>query len=134
VGPRAYKIPSDEEVVSAITQVMGKRGIVRSQKLLKRLVDEVLRKIDPGYGVSLPRVRKLAIASGFAQLEMKTRRTDGRRKGLKECPVCGARLARIKNKTIEDKTTSFELKCLTCGYFTGAVLRVPTRYVFVKRV
>ena len=129
-----YRVPSDEEVVAAITSVLSRHGIVRSQKRLKLLVDGQLSRIDAKYRVSLPRVRQLAVASGFAQVNIHSRRAPQSSDLPIECPVCGQKMAPIRNKTLEGKrAVSFERKCGRCGYFTGRLGRVPTRYVFHKK-
>jgi C4-type Zn-finger protein len=133
-----YKIPSDRQVIEALSAVFKVRRVVGSQHSLKKLVDKELRefsKDDEGkkvtYKVSQPRLRRLTIKSGVANIEIHSRESV-MKTSLGKCPVCGSRLNRVKNLTVFGGTVTLGYQCKTCKYWTGLKQRVPTRYVFTR--
>ena len=125
----SYHIASDEQVGKVLQKVLKKTHTIDSQSLLKRLIMDELKKIDPLFGVSPQRLRKLAIASPFISLEIHSRGGNPK-KILKGCPVCNHRLKQIKNLTIWGGKVTIEFQCPGCGYWTGKKKRIPTRYIF----
>lgn len=130
---KPYRIPPDEVVVAAITKVLARHGRVRSQTRLRALVQESLRTIDAAYAAGGERVRRLAVRSGFARLDIRARNDDAPADSKKGCAVCGGRLRRTKNRTLEGKVVGVGWRCGRCGFFSGKQARVPTRYVFYKK-
>lgn len=133
-----YKIPSDRQVIEALRGVFKKRRVVGSQQMLKKLTDKELRetlKDEEGkrvtYKVSQPRLRRLTIKSGVADIDIHCRESV-MKTSLGNCPVCGSRLKRVKNLTVFGGTVTLGYQCKTCGYWTGLKQRVPTRYVFTR--
>jgi len=133
-----YKIPSDRQVIEALRGVFKKRRMVGSQQMLKKLADKELRetlKDEEGrkatYKVSQPRLRRLTIKSGVADIDIHTRESV-MKTSLGNCPVCASRLKRVKNLTVFGGTVTLGYQCKTCGYSTGLKQRVPTRYVFTR--
>lgn len=127
----AYRIPSDERVRASLARVFSTRQIVDSQRRLKALVEKDM-KGDERYRVGEPRLRLLAIDSGLVDLEILCRDTDEMR-SLVRCPVCGARLKKVRNMTVFGGTVTLGYRCERCRYWTGLKRRVPTRYVFTRR-
>jgi hypothetical protein len=68
--PKAYKIPSDEEVLTAIQRVITKHHTISSQTRLKNYVEGELKSLDKGYRVSGLRIRRLALKSKYFHLEI----------------------------------------------------------------
>ena len=126
-----YRIPSDERVRQALSRVFATRHSVDSQRKLKRLVEKDLRT-EEVFRVGESRLRQVAIDSGLVELEILCRET-GDRKSLVKCPVCGERLARVRNMTVFGGTVTLGYRCGRCGYWTGLRKRVPTRYIFTRR-
>jgi len=133
-----YKIPSDEQVFTALREVFNKRRVVTSQYALKRLVDKELRIISKdekggkaSHKVSQPRLRLLTIKSGIADVETHCRESI-KKTSMARCPVCASKLKRVKNLTVFGGTVTLGYQCKTCGYWTGLKQRIPTRYVFSK--
>ena len=148
-----YKIPSDEEVLTAIQRVILKHHTITSQHRIKLLVEDELKKIDGKFRVSGSRIRKLVLRSKYFHLqidykvppkdevkkEVKTkpkgkksrRKTPGPK--LKACPVCGSKVKKIKNKTLKGGFITTSFKCTGCPYHTGIPVRLPARYVFSIR-
>jgi hypothetical protein len=125
----SFHIPSDKQLTDLIKRVLKKAHTIQSQSLLKKLIMDELKKRDKVYGVSPQRLRKLAIKSAFASLEIHSRDGDPNRI-LKGCPVCDHNLKQVKNLTIWGGVVTIEFQCPNCGYWTGKRKRVPTRYVF----
>lgn len=128
----SYKIPTDEEVLRAIKNVMSTYGVVNSQTKLKELVERELRGTDKDYHVSPRRLRVLALSSDDVRVEIHCRESDTK-KGINKCPVCNHKLKFVKNKTIFDGVVIIGHECTHCPYWTGLKRRVPTRYVFTAR-
>lgn len=127
-----YKIPSDEDVLRAIKNVMNSYGVVNSQTKLKELVDRELRVTDKDFLVSPRRLRVLALSSDHVRVEIHSRETDKKR-GIGKCPVCNHKLKLVKNKTIFNGVVIIGHECTHCPYWTGLRRRIPTRYVFTAR-
>jgi len=127
----AYRIPNDERVKESLRRVFSTRQVVDSQRKLKGLVERDL-KGQERYKVGGPRLRLLAIDSGLVDLEILCRDTDEMR-SLVKCPVCGARLKKVRNMTVFGGTVTLGYRCERCRYWTGLKRRVPTRYVFTRR-
>jgi C4-type Zn-finger protein len=133
-----YKIPSDKQVIEALRAIFKNRRMVGSQHSLKKLVDKELLELSKSeegkkvtYKVSQPRLRRLTIRSGVANIEIHGRESVTRT-SLGKCPVCGSRLKRVKNLTVFGGTVTLGYQCKTCKYWTGLKQRVPTRYVFAR--
>lgn len=127
-----YRIPKNGEVVLAIRNVLVRYRSVESQRRLKELVENELNQGDEEYRVSGPRIRKLAIVSGIADVEVHTRGNGKKWKGTK-CPVCGTKLTESKNMTVYGDTVTIGYQCPRCTYCTGKDRRAPSRYVFSRR-
>ena len=127
----SYRIPKDEQVLAALRRATDLKPTVDSQRKLKRLVDKELRD-EEGFRVGEERLRRLAIDSKWFDLRILTRETE-RKKAITKCPVCDARLGRLRNMTVFGGTVTLGYRCATCGYWTGLKRRVPVRYTFVRR-
>src|SRR5712691_12792204 len=131
-GPMpSYRIPSDERVRDSLVRVFRTRPMVVSQRKLKQLVEKDL-KGDERYRVGEPRLRLLAIDAGLVDLEIRCRDTEEMR-SLVKCPVCGARVKKVRNMTVFGGTVTLGYRCERCRYWTGLKRRVPPRYVFSRR-
>ncbi len=128
----SYKIPSDDEVLTSIKNVMNNLGVVNSQTKLKELVERDLKESDKNYSVSPRRLRILALSSDFVRVEIHSRETESKRSTSK-CPVCNHKLKLVKNKTIFDGVVNIGHECTNCPYWTGMKRRIPTRYVFTVK-
>lgn len=124
-----YKIPEDARVVAAIRAALLRHGIVNSQRKLTRLVLRELRREDPGFAVGEERIRRLAIKEDLATLAIHCRDSE-LRTTAGNCPVCGARMKRVRNTTVYGGTVTLGYSCPRCHYWTGVHQRIPVRYVF----
>ena len=125
----SYHIPSDEQIKTALNNVLKKYRTVHSQIRLKELVIKELDTKKEKFGVTGSRLRTIAINSDFVKLEIHSREGDPK-KLMTKCPVCSSNLKRVKNLTIWGGEVTIEFRCPTCGYWTGKKKRIPTRYVF----
>ena len=128
-----YEIPSDAEVIDAIVKVLKRRGTVESQAELRKLVMVHLLRINRNYRVSGRRMRILAISSGKVSLEIHYRSTGKDVENMEICPVCGSKMRKIENLTLDGGRVTIGFRCTRCPYWTGKRLRMPIRYVFHLR-
>ena len=126
-----YRIPSGERVRESLVRLFSTRREVDSQRRLKALVEKDL-KGEEKFRVGEVRLRQIAIESGLVDLEIRCRESEERR-SLIRCPVCSARLQRVRNMTVFGGTVTLGYRCPRCRYWTGLRRRVPTRYVFTRR-
>ncbi len=126
-----YKIPSGEQVLTALRSVLSRRRIVNSQRRLRALVEKELQKEDD-YRVGGVRLRRIALDADMVDLEIICRESDTRRSLIK-CPVCGERLKKVKNLTVFGGTVTLGYKCPACPYWTGLKQRIPSRYIFTRK-
>ncbi|RLF48803.1 MAG: hypothetical protein DRN20_03750 [Thermoplasmata archaeon] len=129
---RKYRIPGEDIVVDALTKVLKEAGAINSQRLLREIVLNEIRKIDPSFRLSEKRLRMIAINSGVANVDIHCRESEKRAK-MSRCPVCGSKLYPVKNKTIFGGTVTVGKECRVCGYWTGIKTRMPMRYVFTPK-
>lgn len=124
-----YQIPSEGILSVAIAEVLRQYDVVSSQSKLADLTRKKLREINPAYSVTDERVRRVAIQTGVASVEIKSREIPSQ-KPISECPVCGSKMRRIKNKTLYGKAITLRYKCPKCKFSTGITRSIPVRYIF----
>src|SRR2546422_2522624 len=127
----SYRIPNDDRIRDSLVRVFSTRPMVDSQRKLKQLVEKDL-KGDEKYRVGEPRLRLLAIDTGLLDLEIRCRDTDEMRSLIK-CPVCGARLKKVRNMTVYGGTVTPGYRCERCKNWTRLKRRGPTRDIFTRR-
>lgn len=128
----AWRLPENERVVEAIRRALESRRTMASQRELRERVLRELRKEDPKLTVSGPRIRRLALTSGLARVEIAWRETE-RRGALFKCPVCGSVLRPMRNETVFGGTVTLGFRCPVCPFRSGIRRMEPMRYVFLKR-
>src|SRR5207245_8889396 len=124
----SYRIPNDDRIRDSLVRVFSTRPMVDSQRKLKQLVEKDL-KGDEKYRVGEPRLRLLAIDSGLLDLEIRCRDTDEMRSLIK-CPVCGARLKKVRNMTVYGGAGTLGYGGERGRSWTGAERVRPARYNF----
>ena len=127
-----YKIPKDGDVIIAIRNVLARFRVIDSQRRFKELVEQELEQGDVVYHVSGTRLRRLALISGIANIEVHTRGDGGEMVGT-TCPVCDTELKESRNMTVYGDTITLSYVCPNCAYWTGKDRREPSRYVFSRR-
>lgn len=125
----SYRIPSAEILIEAIREVLSSHSMIVSQRTLSGLVNHKLKILDSAYTATEERIRKLIINKDLGKIEIHARESEERSKAGR-CPVCSARMKRIRNQTIFGGTVTLGYKCMKCPYWTGLRKRIPVRYVF----
>lgn len=125
----AQRVLDDADVIEAARRVLKSAKTMVSQREFRRRVVADLQRSQPGATVGEERVRRLAAVQPFVRLELHSRR-GSRAKVLTRCPVCDARLDRLKNQTLFGGEVTLTLRCPRCHYWSGKEKRVPTLYIF----
>lgn len=123
-----YRLPSDEEIISAIILCMVENSTVHSQHELGELVRKIIAREGSPTLVSDRRIRRIAVSNRLVRLELHYR-NSGRAAG-DACVVCGGKMKKKRNRTVEGKTITIGYRCPSCGYSTGTKAELPARYVF----
>jgi len=128
-----YKIPKDGDIVLALSNVLARYKVIRSQRELRQKLEQELNFGGGTFHVSGNRARRLAVISGIARLKVFTR-TTGKQGIVDNCPVCGEDLKPSRNMTIFGKPITTGYKCKKCAYWTEMNnIRLPSRYEFYMR-
>jgi DNA-directed RNA polymerase subunit RPC12/RpoP len=127
-----WKLADDEKLVEAIKKALGSRKTMCSQREFRERVLRELKRTDPGLTASPERIRKLAITTGLAQVDIQWRETDKRTARFK-CPVCGSQLRPTRNETVFGGTVTLGFRCPACPFRTTIKHQEPTRYTFTRK-
>lgn len=127
-----YRIPGKATVQDAVLTVLKRSGSVGSLGRLTELVADELGRRDPQNRVGPERLRRLVVRMDHVRTTIHTRRGENRTL-RKTCPVCGAPLETVRNRTLDGGAVDLQAKCTECDYWTGRERRVPVRYVFHLR-
>ncbi len=125
------KISDEATISAAVRRVMQRKTRVETQKELAELVLAELRKADPDVHVSAVRIRRIAVTSGAARLEIDYRES-GRNSLPDICPVCGSGMSSVMNNTLDGERTEIKRNCTVCPYSVGKVLMMPGKYAFIR--
>ena len=126
-----FKIPDQDTVCKAVSRVMLRNQRIESQRELSDLVQKELSSEDPEYRISGERIRKVAVSSGAAKVEIEYR--EAVKKKLPDiCPVCGNAMSPIMNMTLEGDVTEVKRNCTVCPFTAGQKACSPGRYIFVR--
>ncbi|NLI73700.1 MAG: hypothetical protein GX369_02865 [Euryarchaeota archaeon] len=125
----AYRVPTDEILVASIAAAIRDMEMIGSQRQFTDLVRDELHHIDPKYGITEERVRRVAINAGLVRVDVKTRDT-GEILDITMCPVCSSRLKQIRGETIYRKVATIAKECPICSFSMRATRLVPVRYTF----
>ena len=128
-----WKFAKDELVVEALKRALGNRKTMCSQRELRDKVLKELKKTGPGLTASGERVRRLAIITGLAHVDIQWRETDKKTARFR-CPVCGSPLKATKNETVFGGTVTLGFSCPVCPFRTTIKRKEPTRYTFTRKV
>lgn len=126
----AYEILRDEDLEEMLRKVFRNNPVLRSQAALSRALAAELD--GRGLRVSGNRLRRLALESGLAKLEIIYRQSCRRLEG-DTCPVCASSLQDIENSTLDGGTAVIARVCMNCDFKRGVQDREPGRYVFHAR-
>ena len=127
----AYRIPPDDVVARAIDDCLARTPRMRSQRELCEAVSAELAYIDPLYRAGPERIRRIGVERGIVALEIRYAEC-GRAVG-DDCPVCGARLSAVRNRTLDGGTVEMSRGCRRCGYSAKGTETRPARYEVTRR-
>jgi hypothetical protein len=127
-----WKFAKDEVILEAIKRALGNRKTMCSQRELRDKVLRELKRSEPGLTATGRRIRRLAITSGQAHVEIHWRDTD-KRTARSRCPVCGSPLKATKNETVFGGTVTLGFSCPVCPFRTTIKRKEPTRYTFTRK-
>lgn len=124
---RFRRAPVDQVARAARRVVRGGRASFPSLAAFRSAVVDALRREEPLAAIGGPRLRRLLVEVPGVKLTVHyTERPDG---PLPEsCPVCGAALGPIRNRTLTGEIVILGKECPRCAYWTHAARRVPVRY------
>jgi hypothetical protein len=128
-----YRIPREQEVVEAISDVLVRQPHIRSQKELVMLVSTELMCTDQDYRIGAARIRRIGVRNGLFDITISYARDD-RSSGLYKCPVCGEILESVMNRTLDGGSVELRRVCRECGYVGNPGASRPSRYVIDRRV
>jgi hypothetical protein len=124
-----YKIPSDEEVVTAIQRIILKHHTIVSQHKLKNMVEEELRTLDDEFRVSGSRIRRLVLKSKYFHLEIDYKQPPKAddKKDLKSRSVEATKQGKRKRKPTKPKKPQKEKKLRACPVCGSKVKKIQNK-------
>jgi hypothetical protein len=127
-----YKLAGDESILEALRSALESQKQIISQRELRERVIRELHKVDPGLTASGPRLRRLAITSGLAKVEIEWRETE-KKTARARCPVCGSALRPTRNETVFGGSVTLGFSCPLCPFRSTMRRKEPTKYVFTRK-
>jgi len=127
-----FRRPPAELVQRAARRVVrGGRASFASQAAFRDALLALIRREEPLAALGGRRLRHLLIDVPGLRLAVRYREgPEG--PPPSSCPVCGAALQEIQNRTLEGGRIVIGRKCTRCEYWTHGRRRVPVRYIFSK--
>ncbi len=127
-GPR-FRRPADDEVRRAARRlVRGSKAAFSSQAEFRTALIASLRRDEPLATVGGLRMRRLLVQLPGVRLTVRYRERAAA-PPLTACPVCGAPLKAIRNRTLGGDSIVLGQQCTRCSYWTHRSRRVPVRYL-----
>ncbi len=128
-APRFRRPAADIVQRAARRVVRGGKASFPSQAAFRAALIAQMRRDEPLATIGGGRLRRLLIGVAGVRIQVHyTERHDLR--PLERCPVCGAELQPIHNRTLTGGTVAIGQRCRRCEYWTHAARRVPVRYTF----
>ena len=121
----SMKIPKMEAVKFVIKSVLHKR-VAKSQQELMTLVNQELRKVDPEYAITGPRLREIFVTMPEVKISVQTKKGEMPDK----CPSCGSALRKAYARNLKGRKILGNLHCPKCGYKGHDGKWEPRRYRF----
>ncbi len=120
------KHPKDDVVIFILKKVLKKHSGVSSQKMLRDLVIEDLKKVEPRYSISGERIRRICVKTPGIYINIHTKKGKIRKK----CPSCGHSLKKSFTKNLKGRNFLIRATCQKCGYKSSAGRWMPSKYEF----
>ena len=102
----------------------GKR--VSSQEELAGIIRKRLMRGNPGYSISGPRARMLALETAGIKARIHTRK--GRLPS--RCPACGHSIRKTYTRNLRGRKMLLRISCTRCPYRGSGGSWIPSRYEF----
>ncbi len=125
-----YKIPDEDEIRKIVLRILKFYGMIESQTELLNEVKKHLRRLGEDYRISGKRLRRIAVRMPEIVMEIRYRNLNREVDSMETCPVCGEKMEKITNLTLEGDKIIVGFRCTFCPYWTGKKLRIPMRYIF----
>ena len=123
-------IPTDEEIETAVREVIRLHRKVESQTELRRLVVERLSSGGVAPRVTAARIRRVALIRGAASVEIDYRDSYDALPDI--CPVCKGGMTPVRSINLDGETVELKRDCSVCSFTASGRMRRPARYCFVK--
>jgi len=124
------RVPTDDEIESAVREVIRLRRRVESQNELRQLVVEKLSADGSVPKVTAVRIRRVALNRGAAAVEIDYRNSFD---ALPEiCPVCKGGMTPVRTINLDGESVELKRDCSVCSFTASGRMRRPARYAFVK--
>ena len=121
-------IPKKDVVSFVLKERLQGKG-ARSQHELAEILNKRLRKNNPGFAISGPRARIIALSTPGIKARIHTRR--GR--VPKKCPACSHSLKKTYTRNLKGRKLLLGLSCTRCPYKGSGGNWIPKRYEFWAR-
>ncbi|MBI2547092.1 MAG: hypothetical protein HYW23_01455 [Candidatus Aenigmarchaeota archaeon] len=124
------KIPSKENLIETVKQVLSSRLKVNSQEELARLVLKRLRRENKDYAVSPLRAKRIALSIPEIEVKAKTRKAVKLQK-ISDCPICHSGIEPLEVKNLAEKRVLVGYQCTGCAYQSDLEAFMPMKYAFL---
>jgi hypothetical protein len=118
-------IPRKDVITFLLTETL-KSVQADSQQELANLLNKRLKKSNPGFTISGPRARLIALETPGIRTRISTRKG----KAPKKCPGCGQALRKGYSKNLRGRRVLVRLSCRRCPYSGSGGKFAPSRYRF----
>jgi predicted RNA-binding Zn-ribbon protein involved in translation (DUF1610 family) len=115
-----------KDVVSFILKERLEGKNARSQRELAAILNKRLKKNNPGFAISGPRARIIALNTSGVEARIHTRK--GR--VPKRCPACSHALKKSYTRNLKGRKLLLKLSCTKCPYRGSGGNWIPKRYEF----
>ncbi len=129
----AYRLAASEDVRrAAIRAVRSPPRRYRSLTEFRNALLPILRREDPKCTLGGRRLRSLVVEIPSIRMEVRYSEQN-RSEPLTHCPVCGAPVRPLRNRTLTGEEVVLGYRCSRCAYWTHRKRRIPVRYTFQRK-
>jgi hypothetical protein len=125
------RAPADEVRAAVLRAVRSPPRRYASLVEFREALLPILRRVDPKLTLGGRRLRGLVVEVPGVRMEVRyTERETAL--PLERCPVCGAPVRPLRNRTLTGEEIALGYRCTRCAYWTHRKRRVPVRYSFQR--
>ena len=122
------RVPTDGQISEAVSAALRRHRRIESQKELRTLTVAELGRLGYGTQATAVRIRKVAINSGAAEVEIEYRASQS---GLPDvCPVCGSAMDSVKGVGLDGGVREIRRGCSSCPFTVSGKPKGPAKYIF----